>query len=561
MTEGNEISRRAFLSRGAAVGGAAVLGVGGATALAGCSNSSTASNQPPATSGSSPGVGQGAPRQGGSATVGTLAEIDGFYPPLNHWDTNGFLYANTVYDPLMAIAADGSIQPYLAQSITPNATYDVWTMKLRPGVTFHDGSALTSSVVKSNFAALLASPLTKVPVEVITSVDTPDSMTVVYNLSGPRPTFPAGLTTQVGYVVAQAMIDATNSGQTPNPIGTGPFVYSQWQPNNFFTATKNPHYWRGGYPYLDQITYKPIPNGTQRAATLQSGGVDLILMTDPSIMSQFAANSAYQMVDSLKGDLIEPTVAFIMLNCAAPPTSDLGIRQALAKSMDQAQILKIFGGGSSYTKPASGLFLPGSPYYSKTSYPAYDLAGAKALVKQYKAQHGTPALQLSTIPDPRYVQVVQVIQQMWNQAGFDVSIKTVEQATIITDFITGQFEAVTSYQFGAIDPNLNYVWFSTTTVAPLGKIGLNFARNSDPQLEAAMRLGRSTSSLAQRIKAWQAVNERLAVDLPYLWLAQFPIALVGDRRIQNFAALQLPDGSKGYGFNEGVFFPSQVWMA
>ena len=86
--------------------------------------------------------------QGGALTVGTIAEIDGFYPPTNHWDTNGFLYANTVYDPLMAVAADGSIQPYLAKSMTPNSTFDVWTMTLRPNIKFSDGSALTSSVVQ-----------------------------------------------------------------------------------------------------------------------------------------------------------------------------------------------------------------------------------------------------------------------------------------------------------------------------------------------------------------------------------------------------------------------------
>ena len=97
---------------------------------------------------------------------------------------------------------------------------------------------------------------------------TPDPMTVVYNLTGPNPTFPAGLTTQVGYVVGQAMINqaTSNPNATLIPVGTGPFVYAQWQPNNFFTATRNPHYWRTGLPYLDTITFKPIPDTSQREA-------------------------------------------------------------------------------------------------------------------------------------------------------------------------------------------------------------------------------------------------------------------------------------------------------
>ena len=69
---------------------------------------------------------------------------------------------------------------------------------------------------------------------------TPDPMTVVYTLSAPRPSFAAGLTTQVGYVVGQAMLDQTAAGKTPTPIGTGPFIYSSWQPNDHFTATRNP---------------------------------------------------------------------------------------------------------------------------------------------------------------------------------------------------------------------------------------------------------------------------------------------------------------------------------
>ena len=115
----------------------------------------SSSGSPTTSSGSKPGVGSGNPVRGGSLTVAVLADIDGFYPPTNHWDTNGFNYANAIYDPLMAVAADGSIQGYLAQSMTPNSTFDTWTMTLRSGIKFHDGSDLTAAVVKANYDALL----------------------------------------------------------------------------------------------------------------------------------------------------------------------------------------------------------------------------------------------------------------------------------------------------------------------------------------------------------------------------------------------------------------------
>ena len=540
-----------------------MLGAGSASVLAGCSSSASSSSSTTSSGASSgggkPGINNGPAKKGGSVTIATLAEIDGFFPPSNHWDTNGFLYANTVYDPLMWIAADGTVQPYLAKSLTPNSDFTVWTMTLRPGVKFSDGSDLTSTVVKNNYTALAASALTGTALKGITSVDTPDSMTLVYNLAAPRPAFAAGLASQVGYVVGQAMLDQTAAGKTPTPIGTGPFIYASWQPNDHFTATRNPNYWRSGLPHLDQVTFKPIPDDTQRAATLKTGGVDLILTSDPVTIKEFTGQSQYQLVDSLTGVIGEPTVAFVMLNTAVAPTNDLRVRQALAKGLDVKQILKIFGGG--FTKPINGLFQPGSPYYSSnTGYPDFDPAAAKALVSQYKAEHGTPALTLTTVTDPRLESLVQIIQQMWNQVGFDITVASIQQATLITDFITGKFQAATSYQFGAVDPDINYVWFSTTTISPVGAIGLNFPRNSDPEIEFSLQSGRTSSSQSTRVTAYKKLNQRLATDLPYLWLEQYPFAMVGQARVENFAGLTMPSGAPGYGFDEGIIFPTQIWL-
>jgi ABC-type transport system substrate-binding protein len=501
--------------------------------------------------------------RGGALTIATIAEIDGFYPPNNHWDTNGYLYGNTVYDPLMAVAADGSIQPYLAQSIAANAATDVWTMKLRPGVKFSDGSALTAAVVKANFDALAASELTGTALKQVASVTTPDSMTVVFQLTGPNPTFPAGLTYQVGYVVGQAMIDAVaaNPNSAPTPIGTGPFIYSQWQPNEFFTATRNPNYWRTGLPYLDSITFKPIPDTTARESTLRSGGVDMIESDDPTTITNFSGSggSGFQLVDSRTGVIGQPSFSFIMLNTVTPPTNDLRIRQALAKGLDQHEVQEIAGGPPA--QPATGIFTPGSPYYSDPGYPTFDPDGAKQLVTAYQQEHGTPKINLLTITAPLEIKVVEAVQQMWEQVGFEVTLSEVEQATLIDDFLIGNFQAATSYQFGAVNPDLNYVWWSTTTISPIGTVGLNFTRIDDPKIESAMLEGRHTLDQATRVTAYQTVNRRLAEDLPYLWLEQYLFSEVASERVQNFNNLTLPNNMPGYSFNEGQIFPVQIWLA
>ncbi len=542
-------------------GGAVALGATGLSACSSGSSSSTTTGSG-TSGGSKPGVGTGTPKRGGSLTVGTIAEIDGFYPPTNHWDTNGFLYANAVYDPLMAVAADGTIEPYLAETMTSNSTYDVWTMTLRSGIKFNDGSDLTAAVVKANYEALRASALTGVALDQVASVTTAGDLTIVYTLTGPNPTFPAGLTTQVGYVVGEAMLQkaSSSSSSTLVPVGTGPFIFSHWQPNDYFTATRNPNYWRSGLPYLDSITFKPIPDTSQREATLRSGAVDMIESVDPTTITNFSGSggSGFQLVDTQTGVIGQPSFAFIMLNTKVSPTNDLTIRQALAKGMNQPVVQKVIGGPPS--KPANGIFLPDSPYYSDTGYPTYDPTGATALVNQYKAQHGKPTLNLLTIPDPLEIKVVSAIQQMWEEIGITVTISEVEQATIIDDFVLGNFQAVTSYQFGAVNPDLNYVWWSTTTISPIGQIGLNFTRLDDPVLEYAMLQGRHTTSQSVRESAYKTVNQQLAKDLAYLWIEQYVFSEVATERVQNFANPTLPNGKPGYAFDEGIFMPTQIWL-
>jgi ABC-type transport system substrate-binding protein len=86
------------------------------------------------------------------------------------------------------------------------------------------------------------------------------------------------------------------------------------------------------------------------------------------------------------------------------------------------------------------------------------------------------------------------------------------------------------------------------------------ARNNDPRIQAALTAGRSTTEKADRIKAYQQVNQYLAQDVPYLWLARDTWAVVADPNVQNFANPKTLQGSKALAFDEGVLWPTQIWM-
>jgi peptide/nickel transport system substrate-binding protein len=208
----------------------------------------------------------------------------------------------------------------------------------------------------------------------------------------------------------------------------------------------------------------------------------------------------------------------------------------------------------------SGLFLPGSPYYTPTAYPKPDPKGAAKLVKQIQTQTGQPvAFTLTATNNPEVERAAQFLQQEWNEAGMKVTINIQEQSALINDALAGKYQAVTWRQFGAVNPDLNYVWWSSTTAS--GAIPLNMARNSDSRIQAALVLGRTTSDPATRVKAYQQINQYLGEDIPYLYGDRSTWAVAANPNVQNFNNPITPNGSKAIGFDAGVIWPTQVWVS
>ena len=170
------------------------------------------------------------PVSGGTITYGLEADTDGYNPTVNRWAISGVMVGLAVYDPLAAYDVDSVPQPYLAESITPNADFTKWTVTLRPDITFHNGVALTSEALKQLFDAHLASTLTaKAFTPTLTSVAITGPLSVEMQMSRPWVSFPGVLTAQSGVVPEPS----TLTGKGDAPIGTGPFTFEEWKPNEF----------------------------------------------------------------------------------------------------------------------------------------------------------------------------------------------------------------------------------------------------------------------------------------------------------------------------------------
>ena len=556
----DRIDRRSFLARGTATGvGIAAIGASGGL-LAACSSGSGSSSTTGAIATHPNGVSTATPKPGGALVFGVDAEEKGFSPIQGTFDEVGILYARTVFDPLMILAADSTPQPYLAQSVTPNGDYTVWTITMRPNLVFHNGSPCDAAAVAANFAAHKASALTGPAITTIDTVTVTSPLVVTIIMKSPWVPFDYYLTGGIGGQFAFiAEPNWLNSNSQTNPVGTGPFVFQEWVPNDHFTATKNPHYWRSGYPYLDSITYKPIPDPDQLLSSLTSGSVDIMHSDTPNAISTLRSDTSLGYVDDSTNVAGESDMGCLLLNLDKPPFNNLKVRQATAYAISSAQYVKVIDQGIFPT--SNGPFSSNSPYYvADNGYPVYNVSKAKQLVQEAQQETGQPvSVTVNHVPDPTTTRIAEYLQQVLQTAGITVTLSPIQQAQIINTALLGTFQAQVWRQFGAVDPDMNYIFWSPTNANTPG-FSINMARNTDPAMQTALLQGRKSPNKSDRIAAYQQVSKLLGSDIPYVWYDRTVWAIGAQPTVENFDNPTTPTGAKAFGLIGGAIWPTQIWL-
>jgi peptide/nickel transport system substrate-binding protein len=491
---------------------------------------------------------------GHKLVMGVEAEVDGFDPTQNRMDVTGLTYASTVYDALATFGKDNKVHPYLAESIDHNADYTQWTVKLRPNVKFSNGDALTADDVVADWNAHLKSPLTSPAITgYLKTVTKVDNLTAAFNMAGPWVPFPNYLTGQLGFVFSPKML-ADPKGAPSHPIGTGPFILKEWVPGNHMIATKNPNYWQKGLPKLDSVELRPIVETQSRESSLRSGTIDIMHSSDVQTIKDLKGVSGIKSITDtdIAGEQEEH---FIMLNGAKAPLDDVRVRQALAYATDRKRVIDTidFGISPDSTGPFGNV---GSAFHSDTGYPSFDLQKAKDLINQYKAaKHvSTVAIELGTTNNGRNLQDMSLVQSMWQDAGVTVTIKQVQQSEYILNALQGSYQAYDWRQFGEPDPDADFVWWTTKTASPIGSPALNFARNKDPLVDAALLKGRISVADADRTAAYQSIAKQFAQDVPYVFINETIWQIAYKPKVGGITDWTLPDGSAGVDHTIGGLF-------
>ena len=498
------------------------------------------------------------PVTGGKIVYGLVAETNGWNPGANQWAASGLQVAHAIFDTLTAFDDQGEIHPFLAEHYEASADLTEWTFTLRAGIRFSNGRPVTADAVVRNQRYLQKSAITGGAYYYTESFAVKDERTFTVKTRQPWASFPMVFSTQVGVV---ADPDWLESNDGLRPVGTGPFVLKEWELGHKLIASKNPDYWQHdaegtALPYLDTVEFRVLTDDDSRGAALKASDIDVMESYSGLQVQSFQRLDDYQVLADTKGEKEE---MFIQLNVMAAPLDDPDARRALAYATDKAAVIDVMTGG--FNEPANGPFARSSPWFADSGYPQYDPAKAKELVEQVKARHGGSfAFTFTGAAQQESTKLQQLLQQQWQEVGIDVTLESVEQAALIIKVVSGQYQATSWLQFGAPNPTLDSVWWAPEIVTTPPDFTLNFARNKDEQIGVAMKAARATADPAAFRAQMAILQQRLAADIPYLWLYHQEMAVIASKRLVNLKNWKLPDGTAGIALNQGAHPLYQVWL-
>ncbi|MDT0275299.1 ABC transporter substrate-binding protein [Blastococcus goldschmidtiae] len=503
----------------------------------------------------------GDPVTGGSITVGLEAETNSWLPGEGTFNQPGVNVAYSIYDPLMQRTADGEVKPYLAESMEPNEDLSEWTLKLRPGVTFHDGTPLDAQALKTIFDEYLTAPGSNLAATLgeVTSLDVVDDLTVVYRLAATNAAFPDNLVLAAGWPFSPTAAAAAGEDAGSQPVGTGPFRFVSWQRDSNLVVEKNEDYWQEGLPYLDEITFRPIPDEDTRLSSLQSGDIDVMQSLRQSTVVRardLDGVSNFEHLGSNSGGMT--------MNVSTPPFDDVRVRQAMAHAMDQEALIEVLG-GSGVTEPQTQFFSKDSPYYSEAleqSYPTYDVEKAQELYDDYvndpersdgKAVGDPISFTFQCPPDPSLNELSQLYQAFFGAIGAEVELQQTEQAAWIQDMLARDYEAGCTRVGADRDP---YVVFSQAfTEGPL-----NMTAFQSPEIDEQLQILKTTTDIDERKAAVEAIGEVLNENVPNTFSAGTLTVMATRDAVKNLDGWTFPDGTEGNGAASAQIMWGHVWV-
>jgi len=406
-----------------------------------------------------------------------------------------------------------NIVPQLATSYKWSADNKSLELKLRDGVTFHDGEKMDAAAVKYNLERHrnMSGSNRRGELAVVSSVEAVDGSTVRINLTAPFAPLLTVLTDRAGMMVSPKAAEATGDKFGARPVCSGPFKFVERIAQDRIVLERYPGYWNKGQIHFERIVYQPIPDATVRLANLRSGQLDFIERLAPSDVPQLRNDNRFRIAKIVELGYQGITINIGKSDMAQknPLGKDARVREALELSIDREALVRVAMEGEA--QPGNQWVAPSNRYYAKSvPVPKRNVERAKQLLKEAGVTNPSFTLMTPTASDAQ--RMAQVIQAMAKDAGFDVKIQSTEFATALKLSDQGQYEAFLLAWSGRADPDGNLHIFLAC------KGPLNNAGWCKPEPDAAIEKARVTLDPAQRAKLYETVAQNVAKDRPIIYL-------------------------------------------
>ncbi len=518
------------------------------------------------TSSTTEAIDEGEPVQGGEITVGLESETNSYLPGTYTGTFAGDNVAQSVFDPLLQRDEAGELQPYLAESFEGNADLTQFTLTLREGVMFHDDTPLNAEAIKANFDDHLKADgaATAGALRDVDSVTVVDDLTVTYDLNQSNAAFPDLLTGSIGWPFSPTASEALGEDFGSQPVGTGPFKFVSYTRDSEFVLERNEDYWQEGLPYLDGITFRPIPDEESRLAAFEAGDLDAVHSVRLSGFGTQVRGLADVEVYEGPGN----SGSGAIFNVEVPPVDDPRVRRGLSLALDQKALIDVIAGSPDAAEARNQYFSETSPFYSQAvaeAWPTDDPEAAQVLLDEYvndpersdgKAPGSPIAIEFNCTAIPSLQEQAQAYQAYWQAVGVEVTLNAIEQSVHIQNAVTNQYMINCWRQGGDTDPyTVLFNAFGDPETQPL-----NFTNYHNDQVADILERLRTTDDQNERFDALEELGLLFAEDVPNTWTGGNNEFIATQPAVNGVDTWKLPDGAVGDGAKNGVTIWGQVWV-
>ena len=430
---------------------------------------------------------------GGSIVVGIQQDIDSLDPhKATAAGTKEILF--NIFEGLVKPDENGHLIGAVASDYTISEDGLVYTFTLRDGVKFHNGNAVTAEDVKYSLervsGLLDGTPLIST-MSAITAVDILDEKTVQVTVGSAN--------TELIYSFVAAVIPAgSGEEEGADPVGTGPFSYVSYKPQEGIVLAKNPEYWQEGLPHVDQVEFKIVGDGDTALMELQGGTIDIYpYLTDSQ--AQVIQNN-YQVISSAT-----TMVQALYLNNGTAPFDDVRVRQAICYALDKEEINEFVGGGTGML--ISSCMPPTLKDYYTDLNDTYGTTANVEKAKELLTDAGYADgfdMEIAIVSDYEFhMQTGEVIVEQLKKVGINATIQGMEHSEWLKKVYNGrEFDATITCLTSDMTPGYLMNRFQTTS-------GKNFINFASPEYDEVYQKAQAAIDLTEKAEYYKQLQKIL----------------------------------------------------